>query len=77
MAEALLASSYNLPRVSAVHGLLAIFSPTSRWKQPRLRRTLHCFARSSQIWVLTWLRRLPISRSPSAAPSLWTTLHYL
>ena len=34
-----------------------------------------CFQRSSQIWVLVWLRRLPISRSPWAALSLWTTLH--
>ena len=62
MAEAPLASSYNL-------ALLAILSPTSRWKQHRFRRTWHSSARSSQI---SWFRRLPISRSPSAAPSLWT-----
>ena len=41
-AEAPLASSCHLAPVSAVHDLLAIFSPISRWKQQRLRRTKHC-----------------------------------
>ena len=74
LAEAPLPLRYNSPRVSTVLVQLAIFYPTSRWKQLRFRPTQHCFARNSQMWVLTWLRRLPISRLPSVAPSLWTTL---
>ena len=66
----LLRQAATLPQVSAVLDELAIFYQTFPWKPFRSRRTWHCFARNSQVWVGLVLEvvnfQVVISRAESA-----------